>query len=414
MIKFSHFFKTDIFKAFFTTGFGVGTAQLIALLSVPYIAQISGPESFGKYSVYNSLLSIFCVFASLKLEFAVYTIPWRLYPYLKILVSYLLLVNSVLFGVFAALWLKIDVSNIQYTLSFTLSIFSMCYAQFVMSDNIKCGYYKKNAYIRITRALSIIIIFSLISKFYKASPLVILLSFSLGNLLPSLAFKRINFKSPVKIFRNKKPKTIFLRCKKVIIFLVPAHFLSRYSSGSLIILSGFMGYHASEIAKYALVEKLIIAPAAIVTMAMSDVIKRELVVNPRNGLKKFYLLSTFTSLMAVVGCIAIIIFGSEMLNIFMGKDWNKAIDYAIAIMPYFVSLLILSPITHTYTILNKQQYDLAWQVFHSLIITCTVVIGLSQDMLSAVLFYSIVSSFSILISALICRKIILNHKMNSD
>ena len=148
--------KVRGFRSYLTTSIGVGVAQLIALLSIPFIAKISGPDVFGTFSYYYSIVLVLCVFTSLKLEFSVFTIPWRLYPYLKILVFWLFPLMSAVLAIMAGafLWYLERVESVFFLVcSITSLLLGICSFEFVIQDNIKKGQFKQNAYLRIQRAI---------------------------------------------------------------------------------------------------------------------------------------------------------------------------------------------------------------------------------------------------------------------
>ncbi|WP_067583070.1 lipopolysaccharide biosynthesis protein [Endozoicomonas ascidiicola] len=412
MKKILNFFKIKNYKALFTTGAGVGISQLISLMSIPIIARLSGPEIFGKYSFYNSIIIVLCVFGSLKMEYVLYRIPWRLYPHLKLISFWLILINSIAlsFLSFLSLFFLSEILNVDVFYSFAISIASTCLFQFTIQDNIKKNKYKKNAYMRIFRSFLIPLTYFCIVFFGETTPVHILISYSIGNIIPWVLmqstkdFRKIKFKR----IKSKNIKSMWRICYPVTMYLVPAHFLNRYSVGCLLIISGLYGIKSQDLAIYSIVEKLIVVPAGIITTAVSDVVKSEINKNPMNGLKNYYKISIYTILLSIVTILIVVNFSEYLIVYLMGSKWFGVGEFTVAILPYFVSLLVFGPITHTYTILNKQKYDFVWQIFNSILITVAVLLGLNSDFLTSVHYFSISASISLLISATICRYIIVS------
>lgn len=401
--------RLNKFKSFLTTGVGVGIAQLIALFSVPYIARLVGPDIFGEYSFYNSLAIVLCVFATCKLEFAVYIISWRLYPYLKAFVSLMLPCTAFFLGL--SVFFATDNTGILIYLSVSLLIFGASQFEFTIQDNVKKGKFTTNAYMRVCRAVLVPFLFTLLFSFYGNSVELIILSFAASNIIAASFMTKNRNKSVVSLKRVLNYAVVYeliKSCKKVLVFLVPGHFLNRYSATCLILIAGVFGTEAADIAQFALAEKLLIAPAGIITTALSDVLKREMLIKPINGLDSFYNFLYVSLPIAFVSSLAIYYFGSYFVVLFMGEEWSQLINFLIAMLPYYVSLVVFSPITHAYTVLNKQNIDFYWQVFHALVLTISVYIGLAYEFIVAVWFFSCTAAMSIFISAVICRKLLLN------
>jgi O-antigen/teichoic acid export membrane protein len=406
--------RLDNYRLFITTMLGVGLAQAITLVSMPVIAKLTGPEVFGEFSFYNSLALLVCVLSSLKLEFAIFTVPWRIYPYLKLLVAWLMALNAFVLGFGVVYWIGINdkaVANnvILLGICFSLHVLALCKFEFMIQDNIRAGFFKKNAYIRVTRALIVPIVFISLWVAFEVSVIIIIISFVVGNFIPAVIFRLPSLKWHSGIFNGGVLLKIWLSCRNVIVFLVPAHFLNRYSGTAVIVLSGLLGIQVEDIAKYALIEKLIIAPTSIITSAASDVVKRELFRNPVKALINFYRFSCYTITASIFVAIIVILFSEDFICAVMGEGWAGSGEIAIAMLPYFSVLLIFSPITHTYTILNKQKYDFYWQIFHACLLTGAIVIGMSSSFIVGVWCFSFAAAISIFVSFIFCRYLILRH-----
>jgi O-antigen/teichoic acid export membrane protein len=404
-------FRIPNYESLVTTGLGVGVAQIIALLSIPYIARLSGPLIFGEYSYYAAVAALACVFSSLKLEYAILVVSWRNYPYLKLAFNWLLPLTSLLFGFMVYMTIEQTYSSVLF-IGIVFVIFSICQFEFNIQSNIRCGRFKVNAIMRVIRAVIIPLTFTLICFFVNVSATIILFSFAIGNITASVLSSRFRFKMPFLLFKRKVLKALWNSCRKVILYLVPAHFLSRYSAGVLVLIAGLLGIHSSDIAMYVLAEKLIIAPIAIITTAISDVVKRDILNNPISGLYNYYRLSMFSMAIALISIIFVYLFAEYLIFLLMGNEWRGIGAYAIALLPYLFSLMVFSPLTHTYTVLNKQQFDFYWQVFHAVLLSLAVIIGASYSFLIGLWCFSITAAVSIGISAAMCRYFILQTKTN--
>ena len=119
------------------------------------------------------------------------------------------------------------------------------------------------------------------------TPYSILLSLALSNILPITLLRYYLPSKYHPLVNLNNIKEVFFAAKHTILFMVPAHFLNRYSANVFILTSGFFANEVVGIAMYALVAKILLAPVSIFTSAMSDVVKREIYVSPINGLKNY-------------------------------------------------------------------------------------------------------------------------------
>lgn len=391
-------------------------AQVISLLSIPLIAKISGPQIFGDFSYLYSWLMVALVFSTLKLEFAVYVLSkeniGRLRNVFKLILPIMALLISSALTLLALHYVPSMVADTTWLFVgfFIFLFFAGCF-EFVIQDNVKQGEFKLNAKLRIIRAFSVPLVFFMMYYAFNLSAESVIITFAISNAIPVFFDRKVN---QVRLLIKSTATSEFSvldNCKETVKYLVPAHFIARYSSTSLIILTGTLGVSSEQIAKYVLVEKLLIAPVSIVTAAVSDVVKREMSQNPLSGLKNYYRLCFYTALASVVAVIIILTVFDEVVLFAMGDGWDGINEYAIYLLPYVISLLVLSPITHVYTVLRRQKYDLAWQVFHAVITTAAIYIGLQSGFSTAVLYFSLSASVSLFISALICRHFALTHKL---
>ncbi|MCE0555610.1 hypothetical protein [Motilimonas sp. E26] len=406
--------KIDNLGAYLTTGGGVAAAQLISFASVPLIARLSGPDVFGEYTYYFSLLTVLCVFCTLKLEFSVFNIEDKQIEILeKIFNRYLLISSSITAVGLLFIYGSNELSWWVTTLVFFLSLYSMCCFEFRVQKNIRFGNFMNNAKARVSRAAIFPILFLALYYFGYVSFTSIFASFACANLLSDILFMRnTNVQSQEDNVVNKKSiQQLWPKVRRTVLYLTPAHFLRGYTSGAIILLSGLLiSDNAAQIGMYAIAIKFLIAPANIITSATSDVIKREVLVNPIAALKNFKRISIFTCLIGIAISVVVVFFSGYLSSFFLGDEWLPVSDYAIALLPNFLAILILSPLTHSYLVLGRQDIDFYWQISNSVAITIGVFFSINFGFLFAVQVYSIISMIMMIVSFCICYRLIKNSK----
>lgn len=406
--------KIDNLGAYLTTGGGVAFAQLISFASVPLIARLSGPDVFGEYTYYFSLLTVLCVFCTLKLEFSVFNVEERQVGILeKIFNRYLLTSSAITAVVLLFIYGSNELSWWITTLVFFLSLYSMCCFEFRVQKNIRFGNFMKNAKARVGRAAIFPILFLVLYYFGYVSFTSIFASFACANLLSDILFMRgTNVSAQEKSFVDKEAiQQLWPKIRRTVLYLTPAHFLRGYTSGAIILLSGMLiSDNAAQIAMYAIAIKFLIAPANIITSATSDVIKREVLVNPIAALKNFKKISVFTSMIGLAVSLIVVFFSSKLSILLLGDEWSSVADYAIALLPNFLAILILSPLTHSYLVLGRQDIDFYWQVSNSIAITIGIFVTIGSGFLLTIQVCSIISMVMMIISFCICYRLIKKSK----
>lgn len=401
-------FKIDNFKDYLTTSFGVAIAQAIALLSIPFIANSVGPEVFGEYSYYFSLITIICVFASLKLELSVFTLKPELFQVLKSFLVIWIPISSLLISSIVIAFIKSPHHWVYIILNFSFLTCSITLFEFLQQENIKNGLFKNNALMRIYRAIFVVPVFVVLDHFIKDSSLVVLLSFASANLTSALTAQKIVFKPA--FFKLAELKFLFKETQSTVLYMTPAHFLNRYSANALLLLAGVYNSGMANIGLLALAYKLLIAPISIVTSANASVLKREVYVAPKKALLNFAKISFISLLLGVFSALLFSLYSENLIVMFLGEEWIGILDYMKALFPYCLVLLTLSPITHVYVVLSKQKYDFYWQIFNAVFITISIFFGLKIDFITGVWFFSISISLSILLSSAICVYFVLKHE----
>lgn len=403
------------FKSYATTGVGVALAQIISFASVPLIANLAGPEQFGNFGIVYSNLVIAMVLVSFKTELSLFVLKGITSDNAVAIISRLAVVTS-LFLTPTLMSLNILPMSSSGYLEF-LAIFALLLGQTIfelhIQSNIKKGHFKNNALQRIYKSFLYPIIFILFYVFGGSDSYIIVLSFGLAAFISTVSANGLTECKLDKKYRYKHIILLAKRARKTAMFMTPSHLLSRYSGNSFVVLAGLQSGNSTFVAMYLLAYKFVIAPASILTAANSDVVKREILVDPVKGVKDFLKVSALSSIVAIVIIMFTILFSEKIVLMTMGEEWKQTANIAIALLPLLFTILVFSPLTHVYIVLNRQGLDLTWQIMNTLVTTLAILWGLAQSFEFAVWSFSIVYSLSIFISFLICLVIALKADSNA-
>ncbi|WP_057832339.1 lipopolysaccharide biosynthesis protein [Colwellia sp. TT2012] len=396
-------FKIDNLKHYATTSFGVMLAQLVSFFSVPFIAKLSGADIYGQYSYLLSITAVLSVFVSLRLEFTVFNISDTRFRLLDSIFSKLTFCTAFILSLLAFVIAGDSATNpIMVFLAFFAMLYATANFEFTIQKNIKQGLFSTNALTRISRAVFFPIIFYVLFLLVELSPFIIMLAFALANILPVKLFNKKSVNSVSEDGVVSDSKQVVISAKSVIKYLIPAHLLNRYSGGMFLIIVGTLLDDNTALAYYSLAVKFVIAPAVIIVAAVADVIKREILVSPKRALVNYGKISVLSGLAVSLYILGVIFLGAPVITFAMGEEWLPAVNFAIALTPYLLALVVFSPITYVYVIFDKQKYDYYWQLFNAGFVTLFLWLGLQQTLLTGVWYFSIASAFSLTISASIC------------
>jgi O-antigen/teichoic acid export membrane protein len=402
--------KVNNVNDYLTTGIGVASAQAISLLSVPLIAKVCGVELFGEYSFLLSLISISIVFTSLRLEYTVFTIPGLLCVLLKRSFNFICIGMAIMLTFIVAIFYHKSIS-LYLILAVFFALFSISNFEFYLQINIKEGQFKRNSLMRVVRAISFPVFFFLLFFVFGEGVSALVFAFALSHLIP---FVFLNSKS-LEIYFMKYSDFILMynAVKKTIGYLIPAHLLSRVSSVLFILLVGGSLEGGIEIAYYALAAKLLLAPAMIIVSAVSDVIKREVLIDPKVALRNYFKICIYSITFSFCAVLIVLLCSEYLIVQLMGGEWLRTIEYMEALLPILISLVIFGPITYIYVVLGMQRYDFYWQILNVVVIFVAIVWGLNTSVLHAAWAFSITYSISIMLSAIFCMFILKNHSGTS-
>lgn len=399
-------YHIDNIGDYLTTGGGIAFAQIISLVSLPFVAKLSGTEVFGAYSYYFALISISCVFCTLKLEYSVFNVnASRLNLLESTFIRYLIISSAVVGTLFYLFNFNAEIEHINTSLSIAFAIVCISRFEFHIQSNIRLGFFRRNALARIARALAFPVLFYIGSLIIVVSSQLIIIAFAAANLISDQFFlcTDANMKSFLGGPLRKGLLQLWPDVKRTVVYLTPAHFLNKYTSGAVILISGyFYSDDVSQVGMFALALKFIIGPVAIITIATSDVIKREVLVDAHSALNNFKRTAGLFLLIGVVVASIVFFFGEIIAIKILGNEWAMVGQFAVALLPYFLTVLVLSPLTCAYLVLGRQDIDFYWQFFNSVIITISIFIGLQYSFLTAVYAYSFTASISLIISFCIC------------
>ncbi|MCO5101262.1 MAG: lipopolysaccharide biosynthesis protein [Burkholderiaceae bacterium] len=141
-----------------------------------------------------------------------------------------------------------------------------------------------------------------------------------------------------------------------------------------------MGYYFGPVfvGFYALTQRVLAAPVAMVGNAVLDVFKERAAADFREtgSCRELYRRTLgVLSAMAAAPSLLLFVFGPELFAWVFGEQWREAGHYARLLAPMLLVRFVASPLGYVFYIAQKQNVDLAWQACLLVVTAGSIVIG---------------------------------------
>ncbi|MBO8784615.1 type 8 capsular polysaccharide synthesis protein Cap8K [Staphylococcus aureus] len=354
-----------------------GIAQVILIITTPIITRLYSPAEFGEFTIFSNIAMILIPIINARYDLLIVNAKNDRSANILSQISFLisLLILLILIPILAiSAWLYPN-----FILDF---IFIIIMLFLVSLTNIFTNYlnkerkYKVLSLINVFRAGSMAllqIIFGLLSL----GSLGLIIGFSLSYITGiTLGYK--TFKKHFNIVRNKEEtKALFLENKNQLVYSTPSILLNSLSFSVVVFFIGIL-YTNTEVGIYGMAIRVLGIPVTIITLGLSKIFMQQANDyyiergNFRNLLLKF---SSTLVIVSIILYVPLYLFSEELVNILLGHSWVDAITVIKIVIPLFVIRLIVSTVSLSVIVLQKQQLELILQALFLIGTTVTFVIS---------------------------------------
>jgi len=381
-------------------------AQAVGFMTLPILSRLFAPEAFGAYQLFQSIVAILLVMASMRFEVALLRAEGdaELRAVLRLCFAVILLVSS---GV-ALLVGLILVSGWPRAaaLPFTLWLFPLALvigglaqmltylvtreAAFSVSANSKVA--QSGAYAATGLAIGAtapitagIIVADLFGRF------------TLAGILLGWAWRRDRgLFGPVS---KREIADAASKYREFPLISVPGGIVNTLGGvlTPMMIYATFSPYVSGQ---FGLVERGLTIPMALVVTAVSQVYMAgfaEAIRTPgQSALAQFRKVVRSMALLGVPPALILIGFGPAIFTIVFGERWQLAGEFARIMAPAFCLLLISGAVNMTMLLLGRQKLQMAWEVARlaAMLAVWTIVPILALSATTAVVLHSLVTMAS--------------------
>ncbi|HCU7388605.1 TPA: type 8 capsular polysaccharide synthesis protein Cap8K [Staphylococcus aureus] len=354
-----------------------GIAQVILIITTPIITRLYSPAEFGEFTIFSNIAMILIPIINARYDLLIVNAKNDRSANILSQISFLisLLILLILIPILAiSAWLYPN-----FILDF---IFIIIMLFLVSLTNIFTNYlnkerkYKVLSLINVFRAGSMAllqIIFGLLSL----GSLGLIIGFSLSYITGiTLGYK--TFKKHFNIVRNKEEtKALFLENKNQLVYSTPSILLNSLSFSVVVFFIGIL-YTNTEVGIYGMAIRVLGIPVTIISLGLSKIFMQQANDyyiergNFRNLLLKF---SSTLFIVSIILYVPLYLFSEELVNILLGHSWVDAITVIKIVIPLFVIRLIVSTVSLSVIVLQKQQLELILQALFLIGTTVTFVIS---------------------------------------
>lgn len=376
----------------------VGTlgAQLISLSVMLLLVRLYTPDELGFFNVWLSFATIMAVLVTARYELALFSGEKNddsksLVKLILLIAVFLSIVSTlciVLFGVFIE---QIPTIVRSYSVGLAFVVFGMGINKTALSVLALQQEFNKLGVARILLAIGVALA-QVIAGYFALGVSGLIYGQVAGVLLATIFvcfwFERAWLKKCWSVSFSAVKYTA-RKYRKFPQLSLPADLINTIASQLPIILIAAR-FGAEPAGLFALAMKIMGAPVTLLATSVLDVFKEQAARDYRNaGNCTSVFLKTFVALtlLAIPPFLIFWWLGEWMFTFFFGVEWNESGKYAVLLIPMFYMRFVISPLSYTIYIAQRQQIDLMWQAA-LLIITCGCFL-LAGDVIEALWWYSL-------------------------
>ncbi len=376
--KIKNIFQSEFFKNNIRLITGTTLAQIINFLFNIYLTRIYLPESFGKFSLYMSVLSVFLIFSSFKLDIEIVkNSDEEVHENIRRSYQANMMVSILSLLMFSLLWL-LDVFNLRkfnsiWVLLSWVIIFFQTSVQILWMYCVKQKMFTFQSRYKIVEATGLNVFYLFL---YGLKDMGLLLANVLNLLLTNviLFFQLRNFvrlgkllKDVFKLWRWKELLMVFKKQKYYMfqsllevlqISLIPFYFSGNFE---------FLGY-------YSLSMRVLQVPMRFLSVPISQVFFSEIADRKRNKIKMTAMVQKTLLMMFILSLpivLMISIIGPDLFGWIFGKNWMRAGEIAQILLIWIIVDFIKAPLMQILYLFEKQKmvaYILLWSILLMIII----------------------------------------------
>jgi len=370
-----------VIRSYSVIVFGTAIAQAINLVSLFVFSRIYEPSDFGAYQLYFSILNVLLMIACFRYEVALLKVKDGSVGILFGLIFFLCSINTV-FCILIVLLLRDFLSlnlNVPILVLYILPLALMLGGihQASIYQPIRDRRYRLAGAHKVSQSgaffgVGLVLAYSSISGVGLIISDVMGRVFSVANIF--FAYKKSTnvFLAQLKSIDFKKYTECAKQNLESVTLIFPGTLISSLVA---IMLPLFLAnqYSIDTLGQYSLVERFVIAPITIFSVAISQVITGDFSDKVRKKSKDLQRMFRKLVIVLIITACFISAFCWFLMPAIFGfafeEKWSIAGELAKYSAPYLVAVMIATPVNMLLIILGKNIYQLIWEVIRFLVVS---------------------------------------------
>jgi O-antigen/teichoic acid export membrane protein len=366
-----------VLKSILTVLTGSLLGQAIALAAMPILSRIYTAESFGQFQVYMAILNVLLMIVAFRYEVAMLSATaGEEYSGLLRLILRLIVVTSCITFLVVVTVYALSESIIKHSPALLLMLAP---AMFIGGINQMATYlpmrnqnYTLSAKSKIFQSIGYVVA-AFAAYITPLASMGLILADIVGRLFSTLSIFR---GSPgtaselTKRISGEHFRELAHKFRKFPLFTFPGTLISSLSATLLPLV--FVKVYGFEVAgQYALIERVILLPVAVIAGASMQVFTGDFSENLRNP--SVDLNSLFRkvlrnhALLAVLPCLLGMFLLPTLIPIVFGENWQLAGRLGAIAMPIAFMNFVVQPLTMTLIMCDKQWLQIGWEIFRPIV-----------------------------------------------
>lgn len=354
-----------------------GIAQVILIITTPIITRLYSPTEFGEFTIFSNIAMILIPIINARYDLLIVNTKndrsANILSQISFLISLLILLILIpIFAISAWLYPNLILDFIFIIIMLFLVSLTNIFTNYLNKERK----YKVLSLINVFRAGSMALL-QIIFGLLALGSLGLIIGFSLSYIAGiTLGYK--TFKKHFNIVRDKEEtKALFLENKNQLVYSTPSILLNSLSFSVVVFFIGIL-YTNTEVGIYGMAIRVLGIPVTIISLGLSKIFMQQAndyyieYGNFRNLLLKF---SSILVIVSIILYVPLYLFSEELVNILLGHSWVDAITVIKIVIPLFVIRLIVSTVSLSVIVLQKQQLELILQALFLIGTTATFVIS---------------------------------------
>ncbi|HAN19998.1 MAG: hypothetical protein A2X13_05065 [Bacteroidetes bacterium GWC2_33_15] len=407
--------NNEFLKNILTLLSGSTIAQIITLITIPFLTRIYTPEDFGFIAIYLSLANVIATISTGRYELAI-ILPKQKEDALSIIKGTFWIVIFISLISFVIILILKSYDNIftkfinpAYFYFFPLSVLILGLIKIFSQWYTRQKEFKFLASATIFQSGSTSVSNIGFGFLYYIQSTGLFIGHILGQCFQLILFSLKFFKKEKYELRGIDKNDIKTQLKENInfpYFSAPMGFLNSISVDILIYILNLF-YSTTLVGLYTNATKVINYPLNFITQSFTSVFYQK--ISETEKKVKFFMISYFSNLIiAVIAMIPIIFWGEELFSFVLGKEWEAAGSIAKYLAPLTIASFAMRSVSNIFSLTRKNGILLIWQIIYLILILTVIFFTKSSKFEIMIIGVSILGALLYFVLAFIGYRIMIN------